>query len=35
LVEENNPIKITRFPINARFIRLRKKGFRQLEKLGF
>ncbi|HEU4482133.1 MAG TPA: NAD(+)/NADH kinase [Nitrososphaeraceae archaeon] len=35
LVEENSPIKITRFPINARFIRLRKKGFRQLEKLGF
>ncbi|HEX5982074.1 MAG TPA: NAD(+)/NADH kinase [Nitrososphaeraceae archaeon] len=35
LVEENSTIKITRFPINARFIRLRKKGFRQLEKLGF
>jgi NAD+ kinase len=35
LVEENSTIKITQFPINARFIRLRKKGFRQLEKLGF
>jgi NAD+ kinase len=35
LIEENNIIKITQFPINARFIRLRKKGFRQLEKLGF
>src|SRR5688500_8357306 len=35
LVEEGNTIKITRFPINARFIRLTKKGFRQLEKLGF
>jgi NAD+ kinase len=35
LVEENSTIKITRFPITARFIRLRKKGFRQLEKLGF
>ena len=35
LIEKNDPIKITRFPINARFIRLRKRGFRQLEKLGF
>ncbi len=35
LVEENEIIKISPFPINARFIRLIKKGFRQLEKLGF
>lgn len=35
LIEENNMIKISLFPINARFIRLIKKGFRQLEKLGF
>ena len=35
LVEENSTIKVTQFPISARFIRLRKKGFRQLEKLGF
>ncbi|MGZ5551937.1 MAG: NAD(+)/NADH kinase, partial [Nitrososphaeraceae archaeon] len=35
LIEENNTIKITQFSINARFIRLRKKGLRQLEKLGF
>ena len=35
LIEENNIIKISIFPIKARFIRLIKKGFRQLEKLGF
>jgi NAD+ kinase len=35
LIEENGTIKISLFPIKARFIRLIKKGFRQLEKLGF
>lgn len=35
LIEENDTIKISIFPIKARFIRLIKKGFRQLEKLGF
>jgi NAD+ kinase len=35
LIEENDIITISLFPINARFIRLVKKGFRQLEKLGF
>ena len=35
LIEENDIIKISLFPINARFIRLIRKGFRQLEKLGF
>ena len=35
LIEENDIIKISLFSINARFIRLVKKGFRQLEKLGF
>ena len=35
LIEENTVIKISIFPINARFIRLVKKGFRQLEKFGF
>lgn len=35
LIEENGTIKISLFPIKARFIRLIKKGFRQLEKFGF
>ena len=35
LIEENDIVKISLFPIKARFIRLIKKGFRQLEKLGF
>lgn len=29
------PIKVTRFPDNATFLRLHKKGMRQLAKLGF
>jgi NAD+ kinase len=28
-------VKISRFPIDAQFIRLRKRGMRQLAKLGF
>ena len=35
LVDAEEPITIKRYKINARFIRLRKKGLRQLEKLGF
>ena len=28
-------VTISRFPIDARFLRMRKRGARQLEKLGF
>lgn len=35
LVNAEEPITIKRYEINAKFIRLRKKGLRQLEKLGF
>ncbi len=34
-LQENDRIKISPFPINARFIRLIKKGLRQCEKMGF
>jgi len=34
-LQENDKIKISLFPINARFIRLIKKGLRQCEKMGF
>lgn len=34
-LQENDRVKISLFPINARFIRLIKKGLRQCEKMGF
>jgi NAD+ kinase len=34
-LQENDRIKISLFPINARFIRLIKKGLRQCEKMGY
>ena len=34
-VEADQPIKISRYPDDATFLRLQKKGMRQLSKLGF
>jgi NAD+ kinase len=34
-VEADKPIRISRYPDDATFLRLQKKGMRQLAKLGF
>lgn len=34
-IDPDQTISVKRFPINARFIRLKKRGLRQIEKLGF
>jgi NAD+ kinase len=34
-ISAGKEVTVSRFPIDARFLRMRKRGARQLEKLGF